>query len=94
MAVGMTLKTEDQARQCWCPFVREKTSYETSTWAYAAGVNRQDVQSAWPTCIASDCMAWRQAYESQALPGHHYGAEIRTRLVETDKGYCGLAGKP
>lgn len=55
------LRTEEEARKCWCPFAR-----------YGAGecaVNR-DIQSdhfgSGNKCIASECMAWRWKVENPA----------------------------
>jgi hypothetical protein len=38
-------------------------------------------------CMTLACMAWRWFYEKQEI----HGMVIETR---TEKGYCGLAGKP
>ncbi len=45
------MKTEAEARQCWCPFVRVNP--------FGSITNRGDISTT--TCIASECMAWRWA---------------------------------
>lgn len=102
------LKTEHEARQCWCPFARSVESHGNSA------VNRLsngDIDMG-AYCIASACMAWRWplplfevAYTDDASttpPGDGWvdaGAGLTMlgyqwkRLHEPDKGYCGLAGR-
>ena len=81
------LKTEEEAKECWCPFARY--SSETREWMRASNrwVGAADSTSnpVPARCIASQCMAWR------------WVEEIWTgdTLTKPDpRGYCGLAGKP
>lgn len=58
----MSLKTEDEARKCWCPFARITYS---PTESCAVTGNREPTLPAVASlngascCIASQCMAWR-----------------------------------
>lgn len=104
------MKTEDEARKCWCPFAR---------CGNEAGCNRngEDGFSYTPHCIASDCAAWRwvdpkpfiltgdgvekeeqAAYDRLILAGWTRGedASLGTWMLppKDARGYCGLAGKP
>ena len=77
------LKTEDEARQCWCPFVRH-----ASTTDDCAAINRggNEMVPNYARCIASKCMAWRwDKTECLAFPDDE---------IDEPRGYCGLAGKP
>lgn len=44
-------KTEDEAKGCWCPFIR----VEGSNAFYENG------KAIRPKCIGSECMMWRRA---------------------------------
>ena len=78
------MKTEQEARECWCPFVR---------YAYGAGKNssgnRTDAADDKQryNCIASDCMAFRWEQSD---------ANWRITRGENEEraGYCGLCTKP
>lgn len=48
------LRTEEEARKCWCPFARTLEGEPPG----AAGVNRSGPAASY-NCIASECMAWR-----------------------------------
>lgn len=95
----MTLLTEEQAKEKWCPFARAPLSWAVDedhydTLAAAVNIGRPMICR----CQGSDCMAWRWepsedfknrqvAYEdSSNLPG--------TMPEPLPRGYCGLAGKP
>lgn len=75
------MKTEAEAKKCWCPFARPVFQHADDC-GYVPG-NRNFVPSGQSQiteqtqCIASECMAWRWV----------------TPNIETF-GYCGLAGKP
>lgn len=82
------MKTEEQARKCWCPFAltfgrlthyRESepvgVSYGPQNRGTAMGGKLDTC-----LCIASECMAWRWAKRSETAP--------------PALGYCGLAVKP
>ena len=92
------IRTEEQARELWCPMVRRESFRFVATQApylteagsavipLAAGVNRDVSTTAehdLPKCIASKCAMWRWAV-------------IDPINYEDGKasGYCGLAGRP
>jgi len=65
--------TEDEAKTKWCPYSDVVPNQRTSG----------DVDfSQYCSCIASECMAWRETFLSDS------------QVPETKIGYCGLAGKP
>jgi hypothetical protein len=53
------LRTEEEARACWCPFAR--VVVDTLEGEAATSANRSGSGSGWAIarCIASACMAWR-----------------------------------
>ena len=79
--------TEDEARQKWCPSVREiaaMSNYELPSNTVMYNPSTQVAGNRLPDgnmskCIASDCMAWR--WEDGPMDDELHG-------------YCGLAGKP
>ena len=80
------MKTEDEARQCWCPFVK---LFDDETARYdAKDVGGGIVAS---RCIASDCMAWRWA--GYVTSGKLYPNAVKAVNNEC-VGWCGLAGHP
>ena len=100
--------TESQAREKWCPMVRELvTRGERGVAINRGNVNANASNS---NCIASACMMWR--YESQLQPVHSWqphapgGNVCQFRFSENEqcqhpknsdihntRGYCGLAGE-
>ena len=84
------------AKTKWCPFARvpdgnNTHSGLTATNRHAGEKKRKDgkvsrLRSS-AMCIASECMQW-QWVTRQGMGLHE------TRRVDTDKGFCGLAGKP
>lgn len=84
------MKTEDEARKCWCPY-RGESEFGRSN---AAGPGRLN-------CIASECMAWRWVDTGTSIEGsvkdHHWRPVGETdsgkRVCADNRGYCGLAGK-
>lgn len=82
------LLTEAQARKKWCPYVRfsltERDGNASNRHMDAARMIVQNPM--YSQCIASDCMAWREATDGQ---GHQEGDDPRFF-----RGYCGLAGVP
>ncbi|MEN6320709.1 MAG: hypothetical protein ABFD82_18375 [Syntrophaceae bacterium] len=78
--------TEKEAKTKICP------KYKA---AFIANTGSQ-ILCEWPSdilkitaCIASACMMWRWEYEMKLPEGY-----IAAIPVQTDKGYCGLGGKP
>lgn len=82
----MTL-TEPEAREKWCPMVRF-----TNTTGRAP--------SDGDFCIASRCMMWRWGQ----IPNPEYRSNMAYQvypppqtpmfLTDTERGFCGLAGRP
>ena len=86
------LRTEEEAKWCWCPFARELVddhALDGGTLIYGS-VNRTTdeggrvVVPSGSLCIASGCMAWRWGGNPIS------GVGAADRLL----GFCGLAGKP
>lgn len=89
----MSLLTEDEARQKWCPFARVVPSDASGkVWDGApAGWNRKGLlANPQPArCLASECTAWRWRDKAGLSPSgepNYYPGEW--------KGFCGLAGRP
>ena len=64
------LRTEDEARKCWCPFVKLHMNPNTEARGFAVSSrgnvmmedeDRDDVSIS--RCLASGCMAWREGPE-------------------------------
>lgn len=73
--------TEDEAKTKWCPFVR----LVISDIGEAKTDNRDfDYGDGTPSCIASECMAWRWKQE---------GIEHGEPIYNDTYGHCGLASK-
>lgn len=79
------IRTEEEAKTRWCPLARQNE------------FSRQGDQ-----CMASHCMAWRWARKLNPdwKPDHTMSYPPRdTRndppmyIVDTTRGYCGLAGR-
>lgn len=68
------MKTESEARKCWCPFARVNVPVSfpiggnVSQTIGTAAVNRfvrNEEGAAMAACIASECMAWRWAWSPE-----------------------------
>jgi hypothetical protein len=103
------LKTEDEARQCWCPFARtldyavDTARQGSDPQLVGASVNRRAGNNFDPDimCVASECMAWRwggMRKTDGTTIGSHAAIKAASRGETTDEwhsvGYCGLVGKP
>ena len=66
--------SEEEARTKWCPYRREIVWFD-STGNQTPALSHNDGSL---SCIASDCMMWRQWVPSS----------------DGMKGFCGLGGKP
>ena len=97
------LRTETEAREKWCPFVRltEDSPAAQVAWNRVSRADgppgRRDCN-----CIASDCMQW-QWFDREGDPSQDKDIDKRIdgkptvpRHVpqEQRRGYCGLAGLP
>lgn len=95
--------TEAEAKSKWCPFARTANGLED-----AVAVNRVFAKSEPDKdcyCLGSGCMAWRwgskrnpnwkpgNMYTMGGLPTHPED-EPPTYITDTERGYCGLAGRP
>lgn len=85
------LRTEEEARKCWCPFAR------TSDVSCESAVNRtpSGMIDEGARCIASKCMAWRQVTQYRRnldleWEATQYSPDDYARTV----GLCGLAVRP
>lgn len=88
--------TESDAKQKWCPMVRNNGIAETGEYAkYTPSGNCESIMGERGTlrnpiyarCIASDCMMW-VATDNMPAPDSKFGDDF------VPAGYCGLAGKP
>ena len=68
---------EATARNKWCPMVRHTPDIAGSLFYTTNGQAAKGFQ----TCIASDCMMWVWELKKEGK-----------KWVESNKGYCGLAG--
>ena len=92
------MMTEKEASERWCPMVRVVIGPDTESWQENMFDNRGDVVTVnGLRCIGSRCMAWRWHYEPglpvSAVPGMSNGPIVEGAPIQTDRGYCGLAGK-
>ena len=96
------MKTEAEAKTCWCPFARiAMAASETQGNQYAS--NRKEAHS---NCLASACMVWRWGegeteFTSEERDGFVYSHISRLNgepcfkrpRGSNRRGYCGLAGE-
>ena len=95
------MKTEAEARQCWCPFARvvEVLDDEQPVEGYPVGNRSASGQHGHPRarCVGTECMAWRwdMSWESSTEEGQSGDLVVRLkrRQDEPKRGYCGLAGQ-
>ena len=98
------MKTEAEAKKCWCPFARAVPGKQRSIgadWDAVPAANRISLEPsgiAWPggaQCIASECMAWRwEQGASWDAKRNMMVTDMMPHGVGASRGYCGLAGKP
>ena len=98
----MSALTEAEAKTNWCPMVRQSATF---TDGYGLSYNRSAMEATYPCrCIASECMMWRWAMKrnpdwkpthSMMATGYdtHPDDQVHTHIVDTERGYCGLAGR-
>jgi len=80
------LRTEDDAKRCWCPYARENMIVGFDGGRRSHIGNRNTTDQTYAKCIATNCMAWRWSYQFTHMEtgkGTHYDPKL---------GYCGLAG--
>ena len=81
----MTLVTERQASEMWCPLVRRAPGGDNCD---ADGGRRT------PRCIGPRCMAWRWTRTGMVFEVGDQGAIFRQQTVgDLAYGYCGAFGK-
>lgn len=73
------MMTEAEAREKWCPMVR--LTADQDEWKNNRGDFPGKERSF--NCIASDCAMWRWVTTLDS-----------GTVINTDKGYCGLGGRP
>ena len=82
--------TVEQARKLWCP--EADTDVPPGKLANDFDPERD------ACCIADVCAHWRWAVEQVAMEDRVTAGGIPVKgdwqLVKTDKGYCGLSGRP
>lgn len=101
----MTLRTEEQALECWCPLARgivDVVSNEAGgTYPYSS-TNRDQQDRPISRCIGSACMAFRW-FDPVTDDGHlctpRPSAMVRRdpdkeRPLAERRGFCGAFGKP
>lgn len=86
----MSLHTEAQARELWCPFARvarvlAETGKGVPTVVSACNRSTAGNATELSRCLANRCMAWRERIEPHPDP------KLEMTIVV---GYCGLAGAP
>lgn len=96
----MSAITEAEATLKWCPMVRYAIGPEETA---LAAVNRNpalDTTLRWTEharCIGSACMSWRWTQivdPTWAPPRTAPACFMPGPTVQSDRGYCGLAGNP
>lgn len=90
---------ESDAKKLWCPFSRVLPDLVVATGTpnrgYQMGGALENCR-----CLGSGCAAWRWAAEFDGtfnthLTGPHLETTSKTpNLRRSDRGYCGLAGRP
>lgn len=79
------MKTEDEARKCWCPFAR----FGAVSEAHLPVHKNEGFH-----CVAAKCMAWRWI-DSLKISYPNLDGKAVVELPQSDwRGFCGLAGKP
>lgn len=80
--------TEEQAREKWCPQARTARVLaekgDVPTVAVSANRSTNGTATELSVCLASRCMAWREA-------GLQHDPTKGENVIT---GYCGLAGRP
>lgn len=79
------LRTEEEAKQCWCPFVRHYNALHEPCGNSMAGMTADNMRRGdWPFgCIASACMAWRWGEGDKVRSKIEL---IKNRCLETHEG--------
>ena len=71
------LKTEEEARQLWCPFARSEWAYNDPSNGIFVSANRGRLDDPC-RCIAEGCMAWRDLGATRLDEADH----VRAALIE------------
>ena len=81
------LLSEEEAKTKWCPFARCNINNVSANRFAGAPYDNS-------LCIASQCMAWRWGHKEVDHITRGEPTQWSTiDLEQTDKGFCGLAGK-
>lgn len=83
----MNLLSEEEAKTKLCPF--------TFTAPEQRGADGTGIMQGGPWhCLASNCMAWRKKETAKFARDAEREFRQTGRRLESDTGYCGLAGAP
>jgi hypothetical protein len=88
--------TEQEAYGRWCPMVRV-TQIADGTFYTNQGDGAQVGPFLRTMCIGATCMAWRWEMELERGEPHDGTVVAALKIanrVRSNRGYCGLAGKP
>ena len=95
----MTLLTEDEAKERWCPFARYSHDNAPASNRWNQMEPPEEPYALKPVacrCIGSVCMAWRwgQKRNPDWDPLNNGLHSPAAYVVDTERGFCGLAGRP
>ena len=95
------LRTEDDAKKCWCPFAFQHlgTSHGPGNVAVNRAAGNINAAREGTYCIASKCMMWRFRSDPSTLTDHGFDRlmarmppdEHSTKPNAQRRGFCGLA---
>lgn len=95
------MMTEQEAREKWCPMARAVLGMDLDEMRGIVGNRTGPMETgvAATHCFASYCMAWRWVFEPVEYGGSSTeivwaGQGKPPTHIQTDRGFCGLAGKP
>ena len=90
------LRTEEEAKKCWCPFARVSCAdgeavgnHAANRFATAFSEGHERTR-----CIASECMACRWGEWELAGTGEVSMSRFHNERQHPTRGVCGLAGLP
>lgn len=91
-SVSVSLLTENEAKQKWCPLARTENSRDVPAVSVNRFGNGLDMDC---YCLASACMAWRKVDQIGIGPnGEKRARDHDGRTRWHDRGYCGAFGRP
>jgi hypothetical protein len=91
----MSMLSEDEAKQYWCPFTRVAVDGREYMEGVASANRDTGIETQKHTlCIGSQCMAWRWAGWLNRISQMVAQAPAPEDRVGERLGFCGLAGRP